>query len=159
MDKFFSKALNKLTCALLFSLILTLVGCNQQGDLSLSASADHQETETLAARLLDADLDRGELLAYSCRACHTLGPDEDHMIGPNLYGVFHRTAGSVDGFDYSDVLLEADFIWTPGILDEWLADSNGFLPGNNMRFAGFSSGADRADAIAYLLQVTMDPAF
>lgn len=159
MDKFFSKALNKLTCALLFSLILTLVGCNQQGDLSLSASADHQETETLAARLLGADLDRGELLAYSCRACHTLGPDEDHMIGPNLYGVFHRTAGSVDGFDYSDVLLEADFIWTPGILDEWLADSNGFLPGNNMRFAGFSSGADRADAIAYLLQVTMDPAF
>ena len=159
MDKFFSKALNKLTCTLLFSLILTLVGCNQQGDLSLSDSADHQETETLAARLLGADLDRGELLAYSCRACHTLGPDEDHMIGPNLYGVFNRAAGSVDGFDYSDVLLEADFIWTPGILDEWLADSNGFLPGNNMRFAGFSSGADRADAIAYLLQVTMDPAF
>lgn len=104
------------------------------------------------------DLERGELLALACRACHTLGAGEDHLLGPNLHGVFGRSTASAPGFEYSVALREADFVWTPDALDAWLAEPSGFLPGNNMTFAGFNSPSDRRDLLAYLLRVTAEGA-
>ena len=102
------------------------------------------------------DLERGELLALACRACHTFGAGEDHLLGPNLHGMFGRSTASAPGFEYSAALREADFVWTPDALDAWLAEPNGFLPGNNMTFAGFNSPSDRQDLLAYLLRVTAE---
>ena len=76
------------------------------------------------------------------------------MIGPVLHGMFGARAGSRDGFDYSPVLREAQFVWTPRALDAWLAQPGRFLPGNRMTFAGVLRKSDRDDLIAYLLQVT-----
>ena len=154
--------LNSIVLALRFlacGFVLLLMGCDQKSANRHSDLTGDQDTQPLEVRLLNADLERGEILALSCRACHTFGLGEDHMIGPNLYGIFQRVAvASVEGFEYSDAFLEADFLWNPGTLDMWLADPSSFLPGNNMRFAGFSSGEDRADLIAYLLQATIDSA-
>ena len=106
----------------------------------------------------NADLERGAVLALSCRACHTFGAGEAHLLGPNLYGLFGRLTGSAAGFEYSAALREADFIWTPEALDTWLVEPGSFLPGNSMVFAGFSSASDRGDLIAYLLRATADGA-
>ena len=73
------------------------------------------------------DLERGELLALACRACHTFGSGEEHLLGPNLYGVFGRSTASAAGFEYSVALREADFVWTPDALDAWLTEPNGFI--------------------------------
>ena len=143
---------------LAFGLMFLLVGCNQKNANRDSKPMAGQDSQPLEVRLLNADLERGEILALSCRACHTFGLNEGHMIGPNLHGIFQRAAvAGVDGFEYSDAFLEADFLWNPGTLDMWLADPSSFLPDSNMRFAGFSSGEDRVDLIAYLLQATIDP--
>ena len=122
-------------------LVLFVTGCGQSGD----------EGTFLVG---SADSERGELLALSCRVCHTFGADEEHLLGPNLHGVFGRSAASATGFEYSAALQEADFVWTPDRLDAWLAQPDDFLPGNNMTFAGFSSTTDRQALIDYLLQVT-----
>jgi cytochrome c len=101
-----------------------------------------------------ADRDNGERLVQMCRACHTIGKGGVNMIGPNLYGFFGKPAGSVAGYGYSAALQEADFVWTPRALDAWLSQPARFLPGNRMSFPGVSRASDRADLIAYLLEVT-----
>ena len=106
------------------------------------------------ARFADADFERGELLSYACIVCHTLGPGEEHLIGPNLYGIFGRPAASAHDFAYSDALTEAGITWTPEELDVWLARPDEFVPGNLMVFAGLYSVSDRTDLLAYLLRET-----
>ena len=106
------------------------------------------------ARFADADFERGELLSYACIVCHTLGPGEEHLIGPNLNGIFGRAAASAPDFPYSDALREAGIFWTPAELDTWLARPDDFVPGNLMVFAGIYSVSDRTDLLAYLLRET-----
>ncbi|HEX6997982.1 MAG TPA: cytochrome c family protein [Gammaproteobacteria bacterium] len=100
------------------------------------------------------DLERGELLALACAACHTFGAGEPHNVGPNLHGVFGRPAATAPGFDYSDALEASGLVWTPEALDRWLADPTGFVAGTTMAFTGYQKPEDRADLIAYLQHVT-----
>ena len=81
------------------------------------------------------------------------------VVGGDLLGlplldlagrVFGRQAGSVEGYNYSPALREADFTWTAQQLDQWLNDPRGFLPGNKMAFAGIRDETDRRDLIAWL---------
>jgi cytochrome c len=105
-------------------------------------------------RYAQADLERGELLSLTCRACHTWSAGEAPLMGPNLHGLFGRRSGSAPGFEYSPALRTADIIWTPQALDAWLSDPSGFMPGNNMPFAGLHSASDRRDLLAFLLTAT-----
>ena len=106
------------------------------------------------ARFANADFERGELLSYACIVCHTLGPGEGHLIGPNLSGIFGWPAASAPDFPYSDALRESGIVWTPAELDAWLARPDDFVPGNLMVFAGIYSVTDRTDLLAYLLRET-----
>ena len=122
----------------------------QQSVRSRSIAAGH----LAEARFAQADFERGELLSYACIVCHTLGPGEEHLVGPNLGGVFGRSAASAPDFQYSDALREAGITWTPAQLDAWLARPDDFVPGNLMVFAGIYSVSDRTDLLAYLLRET-----
>ena len=106
------------------------------------------------APYVTADQENGSRQAQICRACHSLDEGGANMIGPSLYGFFGTEAGSKQDFDYSAVLAEADFTWTPRALDAWLKQPGRFLPGNRMVFAGVLNEGDRADLIAYLLRET-----
>ena len=104
----------------------------------------------------DADRSRGERQAQICKACHSLDRGGPNMIGPALHGFFGREVGSRSGFEYSAVMRNADFVWTPEALNAWLAQPGRFLPGNRMTFAGVLKQSDRDDLIAYLLAATTD---
>lgn len=101
-----------------------------------------------------ADHENGQRQAQICRACHSLEAGGRHMVGPSLFGFIGIRAGSQPGFEYSPVLRNADFVWTPEALNAWLAQPGRFLPGNRMTFAGVMRKGDRDDLIAYLLAVT-----
>lgn len=103
-----------------------------------------------------ADRDSGKRLILQCRACHSVAPGAPSMSGPNLYGMFGRTAGALDGYPYSRALSEADFVWTPEALDAWLAEPMRFLPGNRMAYPGLRQQEDRDAVIAELLRLTDD---
>lgn len=120
------------------------------GEQTLLSTEDYLALPAYA----DADPENGQRRAQMCRTCHTLGAGGVHMIGPNLFALFGRSAGSAAGYDYSEVLRDADFIWTPKALDAWLARPAQFLPGNRMGFPGVAEAGDRADVIAYLLEAT-----
>ena len=102
----------------------------------------------------DADTRNGELQAQVCRACHSLKRGGPTLIGPNLFGMFGETAGTRTEYDYSQVLADSGFVWTPRALEAWLSQPANFLPGNRMSFPGVPDAGNRIDLIAYLLTVT-----
>lgn len=105
---------------------------------------------SLPAPYNTGDLENGQKQFQLCRSCHTIAEGGANMTGPNLYGIFGRTAGTVEKFRYSEPLKAAGFVWDGAKLDQWLADPRGFLPGNRMSFMGVKDAKNRTDLIAYL---------
>jgi len=89
-----------------------------------------------------------------CQSCHLTAQGAGSLVGPNLHGLFGRKVASAEGFDYSPALKAETFTWTPELLDEWLANPRGFVPGNRMSFAGVRKPEDRLGLIAYLMVET-----
>ena len=57
-----------------------------------------------------------------CKACHTFGKGEAGKVGPNLFGVVGRKAGSTD-FKYGDALKSQAWTWDEAKLKEWVCNS------------------------------------
>lgn len=105
------------------------------------------------------DAAAGEQVFNTCRACHAVGEGASNRVGPLLNDVFGRVAGTVEGFNYSDAMVEAGangLTWTHETLDEFLADPRGNVPGTRMSFAGVKDETDRANLIAYLATFSPD---
>src|SRR4051794_27692372 len=66
-----------------------------------------------------------------CRQCHSFLKG-DNRLGPTLYGVVSRKAGSVAGFAYSDSVKNSGITWDEATLDKWITNPNAVIPGNNM---------------------------
>jgi cytochrome c len=113
----------------------------------------------LAARMAAADLTKGKVLFLQCRACHSLVPEtEPGKIGPTLYGILGRAAGTAPGFVYSEAVAQSGIVWTPEQIDHWLERPSDFLPGNKMVFVGIRDPQDRANIIAFIQQESTKPA-
>nr|WP_070959148.1 cytochrome c family protein [Hyphomonas sp. Mor2] len=101
-----------------------------------------------------ADYNRGKRTFKLCQSCHTLNEGGQNLVGPNLYGVFGREIGAVEGFTYSKAVQDSDIVWTPEILADWLESPRNFLPGNKMSFAGVRKPEDRTAVIAFIMAET-----
>lgn len=106
-----------------------------------------------AGASLAQDADAGQKVFNKCRACH-VADKEQNRVGPTLYGVFGRQSGSVEGFNYSDAMKNADITWTDETIAEYLADPKGYVPGNRMAFVGLKDEEDIQNVLAYLHEVT-----
>ena len=101
-----------------------------------------------AVAFADGDAGRGEKKFEDCVACHSLDRNVQ-SVGPSLYGVFDRKAGSAD-FRYSPQMKRSGITWTPQTVDTFIADPQAAVPANRMPYAGMTSEGDRADLIVYL---------
>ncbi|NGY04862.1 c-type cytochrome [Solimonas terrae] len=96
------------------------------------------------------DVARGRKVFFQCRTCHYPEKAYGNHNGPNLYDVFGRKAGTREGYEhYSETMKHAGFVWTPQLLDFWLAHPDTFLPDSNM-IVFPTTAQERADLIAYL---------
>ncbi len=92
---------------------------------------------------------RGKRLYAQCQACHAL-VEGQNRVGPTLYNIVGRQAGTVEGFRYSDANADIDIIWTEDALFAFLEDPREYMPGTRMIFQGVAKPQDRADIIAHL---------
>ena len=88
----------------------------------------------------------------ACRTCHMMR-EGDNRLGPNLYKVVGRKAGSLPDYGFSSAMKEADLVWDEQKLDRFMANPDEVVPGNSMKpYGGLSSSDDRKKIIAFLAQ-------
>jgi cytochrome c len=91
----------------------------------------------------------GEKLFAVCKTCH-VAEKGVNRVGPSLWGVVGRKAGTIEGFKYSPANKNSGITWTEDNLFTYLAAPQKFMPGTYMAYAGMKPPQDRADLIAYL---------
>lgn len=103
--------------------------------------------------IAEDDAKRGERVFQRCYACHSVVPGEvEGLQGPNLRGIVGRPIAAQEGFPYSDAMRRfaaAEGVWTPGLLERFVADPEALVPGTAMSAAPLAV-AERADLLAYL---------
>ena len=103
-----------------------------------------------ATGALAADPAAGEKIFKSqCGICHAVVAGENR-IGPTLFGVVGRRAGSVPGFNYTADHKKLGIAWDAATLDKYLANPRAMVPDTSMIYPGLKNDAERADLIAYL---------
>ena len=119
--------------------------------LGIIAVLPYASAVSAAGQADNGDPKRGqELFQKRCTSCHNLDKEKE---GPRLRGVFGRKSGSIVSFNYSDALKSANKTWDADSLDEWLTDTDKFIPDNDMNLS-FKKADERADIIAYLKQLS-----
>jgi cytochrome c len=94
----------------------------------------------------------GKKVFVKCLACHAVTQGQN-KVGPSLYGIIGRPAGSIPGFDYSPATKNSGITWTEDVMFAYLKAPQQYITGTKMVFPGLPSGQDRADVIAYLKSV------
>jgi cytochrome c len=123
-----------------FLRVITGAVCSAYVMLSVSSSVSQE-----------GDVASGQLVFNNaCRTCHTT-KEGDNRLGPNLYKIIGRKAGSVQDYGYSSAMKGADFVWDEEKLDRFIASPEQLVPGNNMKpFSGLASADDRAKVVGFL---------
>lgn len=111
---------------------------------------------TTARAASEANPVKGAELFKQCVACHAVGEGAVSPVGPVLNHVFGRTAGTLEGFAYSDAMKakgqSEQLIWDEKSLYIYLAGPERYVPGTSMGFAGLRKEKEIKDVLAYLIQ-------
>lgn len=98
------------------------------------------------------DVEAGKAVFKKCMACHATDA-KTNKLGPHLGDVIGRTAGSVEGFNYSKAMKDAGadgLTWDEATLADYLVAPKAKVPGTKMAFAGLKKPQEVTDIIAYL---------
>ncbi len=73
------------------------------------------------------DAANGEKVFKRCTACHVVDAPTNR-VGPVLHGVIGRTAGTVEGFKYSESMIQHGkdgLVWNEETIDQYLENPKG----------------------------------
>ena len=178
MDSF---ELNKIIAAVLLT-VLIIIGIGKFTDIlfhvekpkesaykiegleivSASTSSSDKETKVveavdIKALLAMGDLGHGEKVFKKCSACHMIASGGKNMIGPNLWNVIGRTAGSVSDYKYSKAMVAYGKEWTFEEMNSYLIKPQAYIKGTKMAFAGLRKEKDRASVILFMNSKSSSP--
>ena len=178
MDSFL---LNKIIAAVLLT-VLIIIGIGKFTDIlfhvekpkesaykiegldiaSISTSSSEMVTKIveevdIKALLALGDLGHGEKVFKKCSACHMIASDGKNMIGPNLWSVIGRTAGSVNDYKSSKAMVAYGKEWTYEEMNSYLIKPQAYVKGTKMAFAGLRKEKDRASVILFMNSKSSSP--
>lgn len=100
-----------------------------------------------------------------CRACHTVVDNDGNVlfrggrVGPDLFNVFGRQAGTLPGYKYSKSMIaagEGGLVWGPKVFDTYIEKPNEMISHTKMMFVGLRDQDDIKALTAYLESVSPD---
>jgi cytochrome c len=119
------------------------------------ASCDHTTLADCGPRNGRAGQCRARRTHVPCLRRLPLARAQPQHDRPESRGYLESEAGSLASFSrYSPALKSAGIIWTDDTLDEWIKDTQHFIPGNTMTFPGMKDARQRAYLLAYLKDAT-----
>ena len=124
---------------------------------SLDKETKVVEAVDIKALLAMGDLGHGEKVFKKCSACHMIASGGKNMIGPNLWSVIGRTAGSVNDYKYSKAMIAYGKEWTFEEMNSYLIKPQAYIKGTKMAFAGLRKEKDRASVILFMNSKSSSP--
>ena len=169
--------MNKIIVSIVLALIL-IVGINKIADSifyveKLEKSAYQVESVTTVASTASAEASSqtGNIMAIfastsvaevakvftKCAACHSIAEGGKNKIGPALWGVLGRQAGSLPDYKYSKAMAPHGKKWSFEEMNGFLIKPKDWIKGTKMSYAGLKSEKERAAVILYMNENTNSP--
>jgi cytochrome c len=127
---------------------------NSESEVTTEKNSEPKNIMALFASTSAAD---GAAIFKKCAACHSIAEGGANKIGPALWGVLGRQAGSVPDYKYSKAMLEYKKVWSFEEMDGFLIKPKDWIKGTKMSFAGLKKTKDRAAVILYMNNNTNNP--
>ena len=124
---------------------------------TVAASSDDSNTGDIMALLASASVTDGEKVFKKCAACHNIAKSGTNKIGPALWGVLGRKAGSITDYKYSKAMSAYGKTWSFEEMNSFLIKPKDLIKGTKMSFIGLKSAKDRASVILYMNEKTDTP--
>jgi cytochrome c len=90
-----------------------------------------------------------DLFRKNCAVCHSQERGQN-LVGPSLFSVVGRAAGSIADFSYSAAMKRSEIVWTADQLMAYLKAPRKYVPGAKMMFPGLADQKDRENVVAFL---------
>ncbi len=119
--------------------------------------SDNTESGNIMALFSSASAAEGEKVFKKCAACHSVTQGGANKIGPALWGVLGRQAGSVSDYKYSKAMAAHGKVWSFEEMDGFLTKPKDWIKGTKMSFAGLKNPKERAAVILYMNENSSNP--
>ena len=169
--------INKIIAAIILTVVV-IFGINKLADVIYNVKAPEGNTYKVAtetkkiskddnakaegvgnikALLALGSIDHGKTVFKKCAACHSVSKGGGNKIGPALWGVIGRKAGSIGDYKYSKAMSGFGKTWDFEAVNTFLIKPKDYVKGTKMAYAGLKKGKDRASIILYLNEQTDTP--
>ena len=172
--------MNKIIVSIIFALILIL-GINKITDVIFYVEKPEKSayqiasvtaaTSTTNAETSSENMDSGNIIALfastsaadgakvfkKCAACHSITQGSGNKIGPALWGVLGKQAGSISDYKYSKAMAAYGKAWSFDEMNGFLKKPKDWIKGTKMSFVGLKNPKDRAAVILYMNENTDNP--
>lgn len=113
-------------------------------------SSANSESGNIMALFASTNAAEGAKIFKKCLSCHSIAKDGKNKIGPKLFGVVGRKAGSISDYKYSKAMAAHGKVWTFEEMNSFLTKPKDWIKGTKMSFIGLRSAKDRAAVILYM---------
>jgi len=172
--------MNKIIVSIIFAIIL-VIGINKIADIiyhvekpeksayqvdsvttvasssSAETSSDNSESGNIMALFASVSASEGKKVFKKCAACHSITQGGGNKIGPALWGVLGRKAGSISGYKYSKAMVLYGKLWSFEEMNGFLTKPKEWVKGTKMSFAGLKNSKERASLILYMNENSSSP--
>ena len=169
--------INKIIAAIILTVVVVF-GINKLADVIYNVKAPEGNTYKVAtetkkiskddnakaegdgnikALLALGSIDHGKTVFKKCAACHSVLKGGSNKIGPALWGVIGKKAGSIGNYKYSKAMNGFGKTWDFEAINTFLIKPNDYIKGTKMAFAGLKKEKDRASIILYLNEQSDSP--
>ena len=113
-------------------------------------TSENSESGNVMMLFSSTSADDGEKIFNKCGTCHSISKGGGNKIGPALWGVLGRKAGSVSDYKYSKAMAAHEKPWSFEEMNGFLTKPKDWIKGTKMSFVGLKNAKDRAAVILYM---------